>query len=385
MKKTGTLLFLTLLMVAMAGALVLLKKNQDTRKGATFANTTLSVIPSEKIIKNVNETVSTQLWFYTENDSAKVDGVQTVVCYGKELRLTESGVVGNTEAGFEGDPIVAINNDDPNKNCATVVVTSKKAAVDLVTTAKAITLNFTAVSAGSGEIVINKDKSMVTGDNSASPTDKTLAITSVAGTTYEIKETVLTGDEPILNYKVSFGSVKILDGKCSENWPLQVIVLGNGESKVYTNVIPQLVTSTGLLREYKGTLPLVGFNHLTNVAVFIKGPKHLQMKYAIQDQTKSYDKAGGELTLTTSAATSPLYNFTGYSMLPGDIVGATLDLPPNGEINGVDFAYLKTQPSEEAIPDGGYIKGDLDGNCQIGSNDTNILKMSLQTKQGELY
>ncbi|MBP6989586.1 hypothetical protein KBB48_02330, partial [Candidatus Shapirobacteria bacterium] len=120
-------------------------------------------------------------------------------------------------------------------------------------------------------------------------------------------------------------------------------------------------------------------------AVFFKGPKHLQMKYARQNQSTSYDKAGGELTLTTSAATSPEYDFTAYPMLPGDIVGNSPEEAPNGIINGVDFSYLKNRPSHESVAEGGYLKGDLDGNCQINTNDVNILKLSLETKQGELY
>jgi len=383
--KKGTLLFLILLMIAMAGALVLVNKNQDTRKGATFANTTLSVIPSEKIIKNVNETVSTQVWFYTENDSAKIDGVQAKVCYGKELSLVESGVEVNTVAGFSNSPIFAVGETSATRNCSIIVVTSIKAASDLVTTAKAMTLNFTAVSAGSGEIVIDKDKSMVTGDNSASATDKTLAITSVAGTTYEIKEAVLTGDEPILNYKVSFGGVIVHpETLCAVNWPVQIVVLSAGETKIYTD-IPTEITSTGTNIEYKGSLALEGFNHLSNVAAFLKGPKHLQMKYAIQNQSGRYNNAGGELVLTRSAETSVLYNFSSYPMLAGDLVGATINDGPDGEINGVDFAYLKNLPKYELGAAGTSVKGDLDGNCMLTSNDVAVLRISLQEKQGELY
>ena len=383
--KKGTLLFLILLMIAMAGGLALVNKNQDTRKGATFANTTLSVIPSEKIIKNVNETVSTQLWFYTENDSAKVDGVQTVVCYGKELSLVESEIVVNTEAGFEQGPIVAINDSDSNKICATIVVTSKKTAADLVTTAKAMTLNFTAVSAGSGEIVIDKEKSMVTGDNSASATDKTLAITSVAGTTYEIKEAVLTGDEPILNYKVSFAYVKAESNKCLVNWPLQVIALGGGESKVYTNVIPSSKTEVEGKVVLQGSLPLVGFNQPSNVAVFIKGPQHLQMKYATQNQSAPYNQAGGVLTLTRLATSSTVYDFSNYPMLAGDIVSPDSE-SQDGWINGVDYSYIKTKADiHKTVAEGTNLKGDLDGNCQVNSNDVNELKISLEKKQEELY
>ena len=383
--KKGTLLFLILLMIAMAGGLVLVNKNQDTRKGATFANTTLSVIPSEKITKNIGEILSTQIWFYTENDSAKVDGVQAKVCYGKELSLVESEVEVNTVAGFSNSPIFAVGETSATRNCSIIVVTSIKAASDLVTTAKAMTLNFTAISAGSGEIVIDKEKSMVTGDNSASATDKTLAITSVAGTTYEIKEAVLTGDEPILNYKVSYAYVKVGDNKCLVNWPLQVIALGGGESKVYTNVIPSSKIEIEGKVVLQGSLPLVGFNQTSNVAVFIKGPKHLQRKYAVQNQSGPYNKAGGELTLTKSATTSPVYDFSAYPMLAGDVIGTNSE-SQDGWISGVDYSYVKTKADlHVTVNDGSYLKGDLDGQCQANANDMNELKISLEKKQEELY
>lgn len=469
MKKT-TIPLIIFLIIALVGGLMLVRQSQETRRGATFANTTLTLLPSEKIIKKVGEVVPVKVYFQAET-GVKVDGVQTVVCYGDGLTLdAETGVVTNVANGFESSPIVNIKDvssegTTSSGKCVTLVATSKKAADQLVTTGEVFSINFKAVKPGEGNLVINKEKSMVTGDNPASETDKEIAVTSVANTTYKIDGELVcnlkvdppercpdnytcieksiegptppgyregdgicvpgcmtdadcpsgqecwqppmpdcptgteciqvmppkecrvppTTDTPILNFKVSFGSVKVADGKCAVNWPMQIIVMSGGDTKVYSNVKATLVNSTGTLNVYKGSLPLVGFNHLTNVAVFIKGPKHLQMKYAVQNQTKNYGKAGGELTLTNSIDTSPVYNFTGYPMLPGDIVGASLDSAPNGEINGVDFAYLKTQHTEEAIAAGGYIKGDLDGNCQINSNDTNILKISLETKQGELY
>lgn len=437
--KKGTLLFLIFLMIAMAGALVLLNQNQDTRKGATFANTSLFILPSDKINGNINETISAQVWFETQS-GAKVDGVQTKVCYGKELSLAESGVVVNTVAGFEDSPIFAVGETSATQSCSIIVVTSKKAAADLVTTAKAMTLNFTAVSVGSGSITINKDASMVTGDNSASPTDKTLAITSVAGTTYTIGTlstgcnltvnpprlcptgyycktiselqgadgvctegcdtnadcpsgqvcsnhvcTIVTTDVPILNYKVSFAYVKAGDNKCLVNWPLQVIVMGGGESKVYTNVIPSSKTEANGKVIFQGSLPLVGFNHLTNVAVFIKGPKHLQRKYAVQSQSGPYSKAGGELTLTKLETTSPVYDFSAYPMLAGDVIGANSE-SQDGWISGVDYSFIKTKADlHQTVAEGTYLKGDLDGNCQVNANDVNELKISLEKKQEELY
>ena len=387
MKKTAILMTI-LLVVAMVGALALVTQNQETRRGAAFANTTLFLLPNEKIVKKVGDEVRVQTWFQTEN-GAKVDGVQANVCYGNQLSLDpDSGVIPNAanSEGFNGTPVVVIKpNTSIGESCVTVVVTSIKPEFNLPSTGVAFTLNFTAISAGSGSITINKDKSQVTGDNSASATDKVITVTSVEGTTYEITGETATGDEPILNYEVAFGGVDPANAKCAVNWPMQMIVLSNGESKVYSGVKATSSTERGGKVIYKGSLPLIGFNHTSDVAVFIKGPKHLQMKYAVQNQSESYKKPGGELVLTKDAATSVVYNFSAYPMLPGDVVGATVDDGPNGEINGVDFAYVKNRPTHERVDDGGYLKADLSGNCLVETGDLTVLKVSLETKQGQLY
>ncbi|PIV07778.1 hypothetical protein COS53_00665, partial [Candidatus Shapirobacteria bacterium CG03_land_8_20_14_0_80_35_14] len=92
-----------------------------------------------------------------------------------------------------------------------------------------------------------------------------------------------------------------------------------------------------------------------------------------------------ELVLTADVSTSPVYDFSNYPIIPGDVVGVNSDFS-DGWINGVDFAYVKTKSLvHETVAEGGYLKGDLDGNCQVNSNDVNLLKISLQDKQGQLY
>jgi hypothetical protein len=377
------ILTIILLIVALIGGLALVSQNQEMRKGATFANTTLMLLPSEKITKNIGDEVSVKVYFQTES-GAKVDGVQTVLCYGNELSLNaDTGVVANTDNGFEASPIVSIKDSGIGK-CATIVATSKKAADQLKTAGEVFAIKFVAASAGNGNLTLDQTKSMVTGDNPASTTDKEIAVTGVTNTTYQINGGA-TGNEPVLNYKVSFGNVKAGDAKCVVDWPLQIIVLSGGESKVYTGIKANSSIENGVNIFYIGTLPLVGFNHLDNVAVFMKGPKHIQMKYAVQNQSAAYDKAGGELVLTKDAATSPLYDFSAYPMIPGDVIGANSETP-DGWIDGVDFSYVKSRAlTHETVGSGGYLKADLDGNCQVNSNDVNVLKISLQTKQGQLY
>lgn len=158
-----------------------------TEEMPTFANTTLFIKPAETISQKVGDILSAELWFQAENDT-KVDGLQTVVCYGNELSLSETdGAIANEAAGLSME-LISINNMDSNQSCATLVLLSNRSADELVTSANAVTLNFSVVKPGTGSITIDKDKSMVTGDNQESATVKSLAITSAQGTNYDITE-----------------------------------------------------------------------------------------------------------------------------------------------------------------------------------------------------
>jgi hypothetical protein len=189
------------------------------------------------------------------------------------------------------------------------------------------------------------------------------------------------GEAPILNYQVAFGGVNPNSAQCVVSWPMQFTVLATGESKVYTDVVAPTKNVKGDKLVFAGSLTLTGFTQTTGVAVFVTGPKHLQVKYGINNQVAPYNKAGGEITLSADT----IYDFSGYPLIAGDVVGVGSD-KQDGVVNGVDFVYVKSRSlSHETVESGGYLKGDLDGNCQVNSNDVNLLKISLQDKQGQLY
>jgi hypothetical protein len=191
----------------------------------------------------------------------------------------------------------------------------------------------------------------------------------------------------LLKYKVAFGDVPA-NAKCAVNWPMQVIVLGNGVTGVYNNMVPERDTSITDRAVYKGTVRLVGFDYgaRNNMAAFFKGSKHLQMKYGVNGQEGPYNKAGGELVLKgENEADQVEYDFSKYPMLAGDVTNQAGN-GQDGIINGLDFKYIKTKSlTHETVAEGSYLLADLDGNCQLNSNDVNILKKSLSEKQGQLY
>jgi len=186
------------------------------------------------------------------------------------------------------------------------------------------------------------------------------------------------GDTPVLNFRIAFAGVKTNHAYCVVAWPVGVIVMKGEIKKSYADVI---VENTGEVNSkgeivFVGSLELTGFYETEGVAAFIKGPKHLQMKYAMENQSGSYGKVGGELNLTYS---SKIYDFSEYSLLAGDV-------NRDGWINGLDFSQVKSAAVQYIeVETGGYIIEDLDGSCQVNTADTTLLVKSLDERQEELY
>lgn len=478
-----------LILCAMGGALVLLKQNQDVRRGATVNNVSLSISPSSRVTKNVGEELTFGVQFAADS-GVKVESIQAEVCYGLEIELKE--IKPNTALGFSPEALSGVSSmkiggsRENSQNCVIVTVlsndTDKTCAANLAQAGKAFDLIFVAKEAGGPKAISissGGDITMAT-KYAKGDADKKLTVKVTGGSEYLINGGVIpgvcnrcsnifdymrtqweasdcsvdpksnvevirtydasckaptatrdpnqcsrcskindqeytwwsklegktcdddptsdqtiyraynkdcrisSGEWPVLNYKVSFGYVNPLASQCAVDWPVQVIALSEGTTKVYSDVIMKNKKNGSDRVTFEGSLELVGFPHKEKVAVFFKGPKHLQMKYGIQNQSTSYDKAGGELTLTTNAETSPKYDFSQYWMLPGDLVGTDSEVP-DGWINGRDFSYMKKHADHTTVEAGEYLFADLNGDCQTNSNDVNVLKKSLEFKQGQLY
>lgn len=366
--KKSTIILGILMIVALVGGLILVNQSQETRRGATFANTKLFLLPETKIEKNVDEEFGVQVW-YTTQSGAKVDGVQANLCADNNVVMSETKVDVNEEAGF-GDETVVLTKD----GCTTVVVKSSQDVSKLKGNAKAFTVYFKGKSVGEGNIRINKDKSAVTGDNPASPTDKSLAITEVAGTTYKISGGTIETSGPEIKFKMTYAGV-VEGTKCAVNWPVKAVLL-SGTTKKEISGIKTVRTEEKVngLVVYEGSFRIGDFAS-EKLALFIKGPKHLQMKYSVDGQDKPYGKAGGEI----AAGTGKVYDFTNYPALAGDV-------NVDGWINGQDFSIVKAKSEKYVeVAEGGNHEQDLDGSCQVNQRDLTLLVNSLDKKQEELY
>ena len=112
----------------------------------------------------------------------------------------------------------------------------------------------------------------------------------------------------------------------------------------------------------------------------------MQVKYGVNGQQGFYNKAGGELSgLTIDPNTTQGFSFEKYPLLAGDVTGPTAGVQ-DGMVDGLDFAYIKNAANGRAtVSSGGYMLGDINGNCAMESQDLSLMMISLNSKQGQLY
>jgi hypothetical protein len=197
-----------------------------------------------------------------------------------------------------------------------------------------------------------------------------------------------TGANPLLNFEMAFAGINPA-AACAlpKDLPLSVIVRNNdGSNKTYTGVIASRADNTvGNLAFYNVSLRLTEFSQTGKFSVFVKSPKHLQVKYGVDNQTAYYNKAGGELDgLSGDPSITKVFSFEKYPLLAGDVTGP--DGKQDGVVDGRDFAMVKAETIKRTeVSAGGYMLADLNGNCKMESQDLSLLMISLSVKQGQLY
>ncbi len=189
------------------------------------------------------------------------------------------------------------------------------------------------------------------------------------------------GVDGVLKFKMTYGGV-VNGSKCARNWPAKVVVgWGEGSTKTFENIQMAPVTSTNTKQEYLGQLLLTGVAQSTNLAIFVKGPRHIQTKYGYNQQSSFYNLPGGTIGVEVDPNTTPIYDFTGYPVLPGDVTGE--NGVQDGLVDGLDFSYVKSQVVKRT--EGNDLLADLNGNCKLESQDLTLLMLTLKEKQEQLY
>lgn len=189
---------------------------------------------------------------------------------------------------------------------------------------------------------------------------------------------------PVLNYRITYAGVKN-NNECATNWPVTITVRKGDVVKTYSHTPTSEATAVGGLRSYKGSLALTDFGERENVAVFIKGPRHVQVKYGQDGQDSYYNLPGGQVNLTADS-NSPVYDFTAYPVMACDIVGKNSS-GPDGICNGLDYSVVKSAAlARSSVPkDSNALSTDMDGDCQMSSADLSLLAQTLKERQDQQY
>lgn len=372
---------------ALIGGLILVRRNQETRRGAFFGTVSVQLLPDQQTVNRGQDFFSTVL---IVAGSFKLNGYDIFIKFDKDkLRAVEVTGLNSVLNVTDYEPII-----DQNAGTIRVTSTTNAGEANLPTgIVNIFKVKFEAKALGAAEVKI-EELSKIVGYTTGE--DGSLAISSLPTAVYTVIEggagptnTVPPGTAR-LNFRMTFDGVKP-DVGCA-NWKVRAWVLTADGNKTDFGLIDLSKDGTvrtnrwGVEEEYqvyRGSVQLIGISQRNGLALLLKGPKHLQTKYGINGQTEFYNRSGGELTVT-EGEDSPVYNFSGYPMLAGDVVGEGEE--PDGRVDGRDFAYVKAESvTRRTVSAGQDMKADLDGNCILVSMDATRLVMALREKQEQVY
>ena len=386
-----SLSFNILLIAALIGGVILVGQNQNTERGAYFAGASLLIQPST-ITANAGDIVPVQLWVQTANN-AKVSAVDVNICYDKYLTMGTGDPATLVDLNTDAFKSIEYIKNDATTNCLRLVAVSSGISPDKLGSGlvKVAEVRFTAAAAGTGTLRVTNTAKVSGYNPTAGATDTAMSVSAYPISTYTITQGTPTTSTEYLKFSMSFLGVKGADSACADGakMPLAITVrAADGTTKIYTGVIPTKTTGVSAdgLAIYSVGLPLIGFGYTNNIAVFVKGPKSLQVKYGINGQLNFYNKAGGELSgFTFDQTTTQGFSFEKYPLLAGDVTGPTAGVQ-DGVVDGLDFAYIKNAANGRAtVASGGYMLADINGNCAMESQDLSLMMVSLNSKQEQLY
>lgn len=360
-------------------------------------------------LKKVKAASSLRLYFEPASSAVAVGGIRTVKLMadsgatylsGIDLKLNFNSYVKVNKTTMNGTNFSVIQSASVSGSQITLTgYNSNKTTGQLPKGVFEIgTIELQGLSNGQGEILLASSQAV--GNDGTTPLYFTVnyeKLMITVGTTAVATSTPVptvppsptlppTGTVQILNFKMSFSGVTS-EAMCT-NWPVQVMVLAsNGVSKTYNDIVlSKTQESRDGLAVYKANVALNGFNQTNSLAVFIKGPKHLQTKYGKNNQVDFYGVSGGEIGgLTKDVNTSPTFDFSGYPLLAGDMT-RYIDGKEAGVIDGRDFSYIKSEVvKRSSVGPGEDLSADLNGNCAYESQDTALFMLALKDKLEQLY
>jgi hypothetical protein len=188
--KTVYIIIALATVIVLIGCVLLIRKKQSTPKMAYFAKTKLLVEP--KLMEGkIKDQINVRLVAETEN-SAKISSIDTQICFGNELEISETDTSSLVELNQEALGILVDASVDKNKNCLRLVAIASlnKKPNDLATgTVQLATIKLLAKTTGSGEIKIDGAKTKVGGYNpTPGAANSAIKVTELGNAKYVISE-----------------------------------------------------------------------------------------------------------------------------------------------------------------------------------------------------
>ncbi len=391
MKKRAGILVLVVMLVGLGVLLGSMGRKRDIRREAAVNEVDVLILPLEKEVLVGENFLAVVM---VDTMGVKLVAMEAVVSYDEEKLRVKSVMAGSDETvanffGAEGLVDIRVDEVKGKIYLSAVSLEETELPAGVINMFK---INFEAKAVGEVEVFLDE-----AGDNNFIYQEgRDLGELSLKQSIHRSSYSVLEpeGDEAVLNFWVTFSGLKSGSRQCGRDWDVDLIVLGGGQTGVYRDVeivedgvkVLELPGGEVKLARYRGGLRLEGFSVKNNVAAYMKGPMHLQVKYAVSNQDSFYGGAGGQLLLTSDFRTSPVYDFSAYPMLAGDVTGEVVGVA-DGIMDGRDFSYIKSKVSvsKEPVASGGTVRGDLDGDCWIGNVDLAIFIMSVKESRRQLY
>ncbi len=186
-----------------------------------------------------------------------------------------------------------------------------------------------------------------------------------------------------ISFKISFTGVKP-SSSCLSSLSQVKVELANKPTNVSQSEIKALITPVSNETNAQGDQVFLvshlvldsKFNNVNNFNYLrVKGPSHLASRMCLNNQTTKLDEITTcEINLTNTNTTT--YNFSNYSLTPGDI-------NQDGIINSSDYSIIKNNFNSNTI--NCNQTGDLNYDGIVNSLDASLLKESLsRQEEGEI-
>jgi hypothetical protein len=201
-----------------------------------------------------------------------------------------------------------------------------------------------------------------------------------------------------LAIRFAYAGIKPNNDSCATNiWPITSKIsmssniigdFGAGSDSLYlTEGIPKKTSSLNSKGEivYEYGLDFSGEGDISDIyfSFFLKGPKHIFIKYGQNKQNKWYDSLVGKIKLVPG---ENAFDFSEYPIFAGDVTGEINEVP-DGKLDGRDWSYIKEKANKllVAAEAGTDVSGDINGDCQVNSGDVRLIKQMLSEVNGQTY